>query len=604
MRNSIKLSILTSLFLLTFSIASIHATTITWLGGNAAWDDASQWDTGIVPGIGDDVIISSGRVKIYNGDNEHARSVYVQSVSARLYIYEGGTLEISGAVDNDGLHNKGRVFIYGNLFINDITQTNPNVSAKAINNDLYIFTYPNSQVNIKYIDDIGIHNSSFSYFRVKGGLWIYQTVKGAISNHDRFYNSGLIDIIDCGLPSSYTLSTADDFRNYSTGEIYISSSNYSAFDVSNSLKNYGSIEVENTTIGFNNAGSISNYEGAYLDADYCGIGYYNRPGKTISNSGSMKTNHTLEGVNNYGTIYNYRHIGLFYSNSNGGLRNMSGGVIENFSDIYVLGSGARDVNNEGVINNKGILETSKIIDIASTGSLINDGFLVSHYDGTHLISGTLENRGAIDDNYGMLQQSPVINDRLIIAPVAGPMFKGVPFPNVLDVVSFEGLTLGDWKISQNGISAGIYDPSTNEFTPNGDAIGISTIYISVNDEDGLSRNFSLEIEGGIISFDSEDPMFFAEKETSVSINEELHEVVAFPNPSNGSVQLESKMFEENQTQVQVFNTLGQLVQEVQLEAGNFNQMINLSSRLVSGIYVLKMIQKGEEVNVQRIQLQR
>ena len=110
------------IIILFASFTTINATTITWLGGNASWDDKSQWDTGVVPTSGDDVIIPSGYCKIYSGDIEGARSVEVQS-AARLYLYNGGSLEISGAVDDDGLHNMGRVYIYGILAINDITQT-------------------------------------------------------------------------------------------------------------------------------------------------------------------------------------------------------------------------------------------------------------------------------------------------------------------------------------------------------------------------------------------------------------------------------------------------------------------------------------------------
>ncbi len=56
------------IFLFT-TFTTINAASVTWLGGNAAWDDASQWDTGTVPTYGDDVIIPSGYCKIFNGDS-------------------------------------------------------------------------------------------------------------------------------------------------------------------------------------------------------------------------------------------------------------------------------------------------------------------------------------------------------------------------------------------------------------------------------------------------------------------------------------------------------------------------------------------------------
>lgn len=59
------------LFCFFFTI-TLQAATMTWLGNNAAWNDATQWDTGVVPTNGDDVIIPSGIVFIFNGQSESA----------------------------------------------------------------------------------------------------------------------------------------------------------------------------------------------------------------------------------------------------------------------------------------------------------------------------------------------------------------------------------------------------------------------------------------------------------------------------------------------------------------------------------------------------
>jgi len=239
-----------------FSFNSIQATTITWLGGDSAWDNPSQWDTGTVPSYGDDVIIPSGYVRIYNGDFETATSVEVQS-AARLRIYGGGTLEISGAVNNDGLHNMGRVYISGNLNVNDITRTNTNISAKAIKNEENIYTYAGSSMNIKYIDDIAISNELSSYFRLRGALWLNDISDSPIYNKSRFYNSGSIDINHYGSSSPYVFINTFRFYNYSTGVVNISSDSEIGIHTTSNMRNYGDITVKYTEVGFNNLGTLT-----------------------------------------------------------------------------------------------------------------------------------------------------------------------------------------------------------------------------------------------------------------------------------------------------------------------------------------------------------
>jgi len=593
---------------LFISFTTINAATITWLGGNGAWEDPSEWDTGIVPTYGDDVIIPSGYCRIYNGDHETATSVEVQS-SGRLYIYDGGSLEIQGAVDNDALHNMGRVYLLGDLAINGITQTSSSNSAKAIKNDYRFYMYNSAQLNIKYIDDVAIENSAAnSYFRVRGSLWIYSVKNTAIFNQDRFYNYGTIDIEDSGPSSGFIIGNTDDFRNQSSGVINLNSTIYGG--ISNSVSaanfsNYGDIYIDNVEIGINNHGNLTNDSGALIECRYNSVSHWNRANATITNDGQMKAYYSDSGIYNYGTLNNYNAFWVFYGIGNGAIRNFSTGVIENYHDIYLNSSSYTDLDNDGDITNHngGIIEFNKTLNMSSGSSIANYGFFVSHGSNPHIMNGSFGNKGVIDDNEGLLQ-GLFPNDRVIVAPISGPMQVGVPYPNVLDVASLSGLDIGDWKISQNGAIAGTYDENTNVFTPNASAAGISTIYISIEDlASGFSRNFSLEIDSPILPLQSKKSLASTRNDL-IGEGGVSRAVEVFPNPSHGTIQLESDAFELHQTDVQIFNIMGQMVQQERFSDGSKSQSLDFSYQLTNGLYFVKLIQNGQELNVKRVQLNR
>ena len=600
-------------FLIIFLFASfttINASTITWLGGNAAWDDATQWDTGTIPTIGDDVIIPSGYCKIYNGDSEFSRSIEVQS-AARLYVYNGGSLEISGAVDDDGLHNMGRVYIYGNLAINSITRTSSLNSANAIKNERIFLTYSASQINIKYVDDVAIYNdAAYSYFRVRGGLWIYSVNDTAIKNFDRFYNYGTINIENSGKSSGFLITNTDHFRNYSSGVINLNSDIYGGISnspINANFKNYGVINIEEVSIGINNHGTLSNYSGAIIDAQNNNTStLWNRDGATINNYGAIKSYYSGSGIYNYGSFFNFDSFTVFYSTGNGGIKNFSTGIIDNYDYIYLNSNNWIDINNEGDITNRNgsHIAINKTVNMPVGGSISNYGFFVSYGSDFHSISGSFGNKGVIDDNFGELQ-GLVSNDRLIVAPVSGPMQVGVPYPNVLDVGSLIGLNIIDWKISQNGVVAGTYDELTNEFTPNSSAVGITTIYIEVFDlVSGVNRNFSLEIGSPILPFAGKISASSTRNGQNNTIAKVAQEVNIFPNPTSGNIQLESEIFEDKDVQVHIFNNLGQLVQQERLNSGSTTQTLDFSNQLTAGLYIVKVLHGDKEVDVKRIQLHR
>ena len=316
-------------------------------------------------------------------------------------------------------------------------------------------------------------------------MWIYSVNNIAILNQDRFYNYGTIDIENSGESSGFLIVNSDQFRNYSSGIINLNSDIYGGISnasTSSNFKNYGNIDINEVSIGINNEGSLINYDGAFIDAqNNSSASYSNQVGGTITNHGYLFSLHSDAGIYNYGTLTNNKSFTVFYSDAYGSLRNFSTGVINNYDQIYLHGTSLIDLENDGSITNHygGYFAINKTIDQSLGADFTNYGFFVSFGSNGHNISGVFENNGVIDDDYGQLQ-GMISNNRVLVAPVAGPMQVGVPYPNVLDIASLTDVNIGDWKISMNGTKAGTYDEVTNEFTPNASAVGLTTIYIYIN----------------------------------------------------------------------------------------------------------------------------
>jgi len=77
---------------------------------------------------------------------------------------------------------------------------------------------------------------------------------------------------------------------------------------------------------------------------------------------------------------------------------------------------------------------------------------------------------------------------------------------------------------------------------------------------------------------------------------------AYPNPSTGLINLSSTLFEAAGTSIQVFNALGQIVLQEQIQEGQTKTQIELPSHLSNGLYTLQCIQKDQTVATKQIQL--
>ena len=603
-----------TLLLLFGNVINLQATTVTWLGGNTSWLDAASWDTGMVPGPADDVIIPSGYVRLYSGETGFARSVEVQS-GARLYVYSNGELNISDAVGTEGLHVIGRAYIYGRLTIENINGTFPNYG-RGIYNEGYFYIFSNGFVEIISTEDNGITNSETGYFYNRGEIWMESIDKNGIFNRDRFRNYGSINI-DASLDyPDYGIVNFDDFRNYSNGEITIDGGGGGSFGNNTStatLRNYGSINLNNSSgIGINNNGVITNYSSGFLKVHSAGThSFYNNSAAIVTNHGTIRTYYGgSSALVNDGQINNYNYVNIFYCSSIS-YYSYAAGSFDNYGSFYSLSNDNTDLYLQGSFINHDDAYTSvnKTIMVPSGGELINDGILISYkQSGNHWNGGgIMVNNGAIEDRYLSFPSYVMDNQQVIVEPLTGPMQEGVPFPDALNVASLSNVTVLGWKVSKNGGSAGTYDPVTNEFTPNAAAVGLSTLYVTIEiDASGINRNFIVEIDGGILPFSGSNPPSQFNQNPGNNLPQSIaqHELLIYPNPSSGQVQIESKYFEEQATEIQVFNALGQLVHQQKHAKGILISTLKFPAHLLNGIYMIQCSQEGKVVSVKRTQLQR
>ena len=72
---------------------------VNWIGGSGDWNDASHWDTGQVPTVTDDALITVAGVTVTHSTG--ADAVNSLSASGGTFNFSGGTLTVSSTVSGD-----------------------------------------------------------------------------------------------------------------------------------------------------------------------------------------------------------------------------------------------------------------------------------------------------------------------------------------------------------------------------------------------------------------------------------------------------------------------------------------------------------------------
>jgi RHS repeat-associated protein len=135
--------------------------TVHWIGGSGDWNVGTNWDNGVGPGAGDDVVIDvAGDVTVTHTSGQHA----VASVTAHDgFTLAGGTLTISGELQGSGLIQFTGGTLENATIGADTTLVNANPFSKTFRN-----------ITVDGTLDMASHNS---FARFEEGL----TVNGLLS---------------------------------------------------------------------------------------------------------------------------------------------------------------------------------------------------------------------------------------------------------------------------------------------------------------------------------------------------------------------------------------------------------------------------------------
>lgn len=548
----------------------LQAVTITWNGGSGSWFDQNNWDTGSIPTLADEVIISNGRVYIDAG-TAAAKTIEI-GPGSEFYVFQGQSLVIRFEQFINGIENNGYLV---------------NMGAIEISN-------PTSQTNTGFVNYGTFYNRGGSLEIHEAGMG-YRNHTNGITNND-----GTIEIHDLVGNGGGGLSNLNQFTNEKGAEIILYAIDLPSYGISNfgsgaNLYNHGEIVVENCPNMSGEAiqvtsGMIRNEIGGLISVDLVGnTGISVATNGTFRNKGNMYLfNCGSSGIEVAGFFVNHQK-GYIFSYYNGvfGLRITQGGEFRNFGSLSIAFSGAGDFANNQTFNNypKGKLYVSG--HISNQGYFHNMGTMDTYHPGSHTIMNALNNSGVIGDRNDSFSASQINNNSVVVKPIYGNVEVGVPAANALELGSLNFVTLFDWTIAQSSsTSAGTYNVGTNEFTPNANAAGLTEIYVTIRvNNSGLKRKYLVPVPNGIqnpsprLSGQASNLEGTLPRKLASTFDPDK-KLLLYPNPSNGYFRLKNPG--KSIQQVRIFAADGSLVY-CENEPRE-NGIISLPSKLSAGMY--------------------
>ena len=559
--------------LLIISIQDSYAVTVTWNGGFGFWGQANRWSTGTVPTAVDDVIITDGFVLIPNGLNAFAKTITITDTGT-CRTNSNGILTMGNQVDQTIIENHGRFFHFGKINMSDVTATS-NWGSRGIENHNLFRTFSGSEINMINVGRKSIYNTSTG----------------------NFINNGHIIITDqTYLSQTVGFSNAGTFLNDQVGYISVDAGTYGVTN-SHILNNKGKIEVDNTSgATFLNEGKTKNFligtinvwdRGMYNSDEFENRGLIN----ILQDSDPFSS---FEGLYNSGFYENHGRLTID-TDAERAINNdfdYNGNIpeFENHNELYLRNSSEQSLLNVGYFLNStfGYVHADHKIE---GGKLKNKGIFISTSTTNHDFE--LTNTGAFNDRYGKLNPSSTDNQQLIVQPIKGPLQNGVPYNDILNLVSDSNISFGDWIIDEsNPLIAGSYNPNT--FTPNGLGAGDDLIFLEVTIAgSGLTKNLGLVVS-------NPNPIV---KYSATTTREEQNPIVlsVYPNPCINQLNLKYAGLENGS--VEIYSQNGHLVFQ-EKNIGFDCSAILLPESMASGSYILRLCDKDRVIASNRIQVVR
>ncbi len=643
---------LSTLFLFFFLSQTLSAITITWTGngGNTRWSNSNNWDTGTVPGINDDVILpnNSGTVD-FNFLNRSANSlrigsntqlnilnnrrlVLVNTTSVTQTLFNNGFLRVRGTLvvhspNRKGIENNEIIENFGNISIvdcqlgaldNDGLMFNrlgailkiTDQSGDCINNDPAAefvnegFIYFSTNDQFSHI----VRNSNVFFNTTAGNMVIDGTSGGPISCLDgTFTNQGDIEF-EWNPNRGVAVSVSNgSFTNSNNAKLTIEGFTASAISTSSLIENAGTIEVSGN--GISNSirclnlsanGVFTNQSTGYVEfSESTGGATLWSSNCRLNNFGTISIYETANGIVSSGVVLNRSGAVLKISDVNLGIHNLLTGFFGNIrGTVYCTGSNNVNFSNAGFVRNFSCSKMFLDGQIAhSNGTFMNQGWILNEEDGSdHIVANALiSNTGIITDPYdrfvGALQ-----NNKARIPALVNPQ-ANVPYPNALDIANTVGLSItGLFLNSSLTNPAGTYNLATNTYTPNAAAIGATQLYARTAVGNSCVLVIPIRVDGGVLPIVGTEP--------AQSLSRKLVPIIpqgkirAYPNPGNGNVNLELAGFIEGSFQVQLIDTNGRLLQNIQKAD---TQQVGLDfSNTTSGIYTILVLQNGMLIGQERL----
>jgi hypothetical protein len=243
---------------------SVSAATLTWIGGNGNWNQASNWSGGTIPSLSDDVIIGSGHeVDIPSNFWAFARSIEIGS---------GSDLLIKGncTVKHDatyGIEVRGTLKVYKNLTIYGVGANKTGIRIQNSGNMIVewagLLTISDENKGVDIYGGMAENKGQIDITDIDDDAGIY------MSNNAQFFNYPRASV------------TIDDTQSYTTNAIYLL---YGCLFENNGLINIGSDNIGRAI--FSISGSFDNIDGRLevINSQQDAIRFY---GGSLDNDGIM-----------------------------------------------------------------------------------------------------------------------------------------------------------------------------------------------------------------------------------------------------------------------------------------------------------------------------
>lgn len=639
------------IFILCCSLSlslQLGAVDISWVGGSGHWNNPSNWSTGSIPTTNDNVFVFTGsKVVIPSGYTARARSVEA-GPGAYIWVAYTGRLQIFSN-SRKALKNYGKFSLSGTLEIfGDPATTfgieNVGEFSTSIRADIYIsqvvLAMENSgsivsgaNITIEHIGDFygnsGIRNLFGATFRNnRYGTIIFSDLEGGgIGNYSgsSFINEGEIAILE-GIGDRGIFNNAN-FIN--SGGIFVYSFTQNGVLNQGVFENTGEIRIYTSNDGSGNGlnavnGEFTNHANASLyidggdDLEY-GIRFIGA-NRNFLNEGDITV--ILNGSGTGILAYNNTN----FTNQNGGQINVSGNssygievrtnnFINNDAQIVIDKSdGYAFYGSYGLIENDdcGTINTNRPYHLHAT-LVINRAWLeIQDPTAPHHLTGNslFWNEQLTYDpgnSFGSLRPQELFNNGLIIGPITGTISSGVHIYDVLQIGSFSSNIASNWTEHPNGgQTIGIYNQNTNRLLPD------------FSSSDGLSEIFALfEINVcseqrvyGIPLVENAQPLGVQAGGAKASLDNspmqsrnESEQLGVFPNPIATTFQLRLPAHFSGQVSIDMYTLSGQLVKREVVPADQQQISLNRPSKLVAGIYLLRVYDASGAFSQRKIILQ-